>query len=832
MFLNSQLPTWMALVVAAGLVLNYAVRRRRSSAAGSAPDTALTREACGDLFESALVGYLHIDAAGIVRRVNRKECELRGLSAQDLVGKRYADLSPDGPRQRAVQDLDRKLLDQFSLKPTQGTIQRPDGTLVTTEVHPTLLRNRSGQATGFLLATLDITERKRSEENALKTALELKTLFMAFPDLFLRLNSEGEVLGCSGGRAGDPLLDPQAFMGRRLPQVLPAGVAQSVIEAIARVRRTNAVEILEYTVESRYGQQTCECRVLPLYWDNVTAVLRNITDRKTAEKELAQYSQDLTRRNEELESALTIAREATKLKSQFLANMSHEIRTPMNGVLGMTDFLLGTDLTAEQRGYAESIKQSADSLLTVINDILDISKIEAGKLRLERIPFHLGVTLEEIASVFAVRARAKGLTFSCQIPAPVTGLAVGDPGRLRQVLTNLLANAIKFTDRGEVGVRMELLAEAADSLTVRFKVHDTGIGISPDQQRELFQSFTQLDGSGSRKYGGSGLGLAISKQLVELLGGEIGVNSEPNRGSTFWFTAIFERHASEISPSVELGKMSLKDLHVLIVANNSVSSIVTQLLDARGCQSLAVSGTEAILPALRSAAAKGIPFRLALLDIDLPDLMGPAVAGTIRGGSTLGDPLLIAMTSSPLLGDGIVLRGGGFAGYLHKPIQASELYNTMAEVLKATQATSSAAPSTLVTRHAISEQKLLRPRRQSRVLLAEDNQINQRVTLRLLEKLGLRADAVVNGQEAVEALTKTDYDLVLMDCQMPEMDGFEATAVIRNRERNRRHTPICALTANTMEGDRERCLAAGMDDYVGKPIGLEQLQGAIDRWIR
>jgi PAS domain S-box-containing protein len=784
-----------------------------------------------DLFENALIGYLEIDDQGIVQRVNQRECELRGLSANEILGNPLGDLSLPGSQERHRRELERRLSGQVSLTPYQRELRRPDGSVVTTEVQETLLwKNR--RVMGMRLASMDITDRKRSEERVVETASELKALFQAFPDLFLRLDAEGKVLDCKGGNKQDPFLAPETFSGRRLQDILPANAARLLMEAAATVRRTNAVKILEYSRESDHGQQFYECRMLPLYWDHVVAVLRNVTDGKAAERELARYTEELKIKNEELESALTAAREATKLKSQFLANMSHEIRTPMNGVLGMTDFLLGTELTSEQREYTESIKQSADCLLSVINDILDLSKIEAGKLRLERIPFHLGVTVEEIASQFAIRARAKGLDFRSVIPANLAWMVAGDPGRVRQVLTNLLGNAIKFTDQGEVSIEMELLRETTESLTVRLSVRDTGPGIAREQHRHLFQSFTQLDGSNARKYAGTGLGLAISKQIVELLGGEIGVSSDLGRGSTFWFTAVFEKQAAEDLPDGDLLKVSLKDVRILIAGSPSVSAMAKQLVEAWGGRSLEVSSGQAIVPTLQEAVGQGSPFRLALVDIDLPDLNGPGVARVIKSEPSVSDTLLVAMTSSPLRGDGIELRQEGFAGYLHKPLQASTLFNTLVEVLKSPQAADAAAPAPLVTRHTLREQKLLRPRSASRVLLAEDNQVNQRITLRLLEKLGFQADAVVNGREAVEAMASKDYALVLMDCQMPDMDGFEATAIIRNKERYGRHTPICALTANAMGGDRERCLAAGMDDYVCKPIGLEQLKKTIDQWVQ
>jgi two-component system, sensor histidine kinase and response regulator len=687
----------------------------------------------------------------------------------------------------------------------------------------------------LLVTWRDITERKRIEISQGADRNLLQALINALPDRIYAKDILGQfTLNNAAHLRALGVATQQEALGKtdadfRSPEI----AARSLADDMQVLNTGEPIVNREETQDNRDGTQNYVLATKVPLKDRLgrtvglVGVSRDITARRRAEEVLRTTNQQLEETTRDAQRLAREAAQASVAKSEFLANMSHEIRTPMNGVIGMTGLLLDTDLNEEQRQYAEIVRASAESLLAIINDILDFSKIEARKMELETLDFDLRSTVEGAAELLSPKAYEKGLRLAGIIAPDVPGFLRGDPGRLRQVIVNLAGNAVKFTERGEVVIRVTLEGQDADTATLRFTVTDTGIGIAPPQLDRLFRPFTQVDGSTTRRFGGTGLGLAISKQLVDLMGGRIGAESTEGQGSVFWFTVTLQKPPADVErPTFPVADVA--GSRVLVVDDFAANrQLVVALLTAWGCQAGEVSDARDAVGVLRAAAQAGQPYDAAVLDMQMPYMDGLMLGRLIKSDPLVASTALIMMTSLGQRGDAQEVQEIGFVAYLTKPVRHHHLHDCLALALGRKSAPG--PQPMLITRHTIAEAQAKRSR--VRILLAEDNPVNQRVALAMLRKIGYQAEAVKSGVEVLAALASSRFDLVLMDCQMPDMDGYEATREIRKLAPPLRDVPVIALTANAMEGDRERCLSAGMNGYIAKPVTAGAIADVLERWL-
>jgi two-component system, sensor histidine kinase and response regulator len=780
------------------------------------------------IIDNAPIGMIIIGKDKVIQQINKAALAITGYnSKKELIGHNCnKSICPANIGQCPILDMGQ------IINKSEQIVIRKDGQYV--PVYKTALVMELDGQDVIIEAFMDISPLKKAEKELRESKEKLKTVMenmmdpVAVYDRFEKVTYLNPAFTRVFGWSLDELL------GRRIDFV-PDEEAAARQKSIAKVFQGEAVSGFETWRRTKSGRRIAVRIGAALLLDNkgkpdgIVVNLQNITQEKQAQNEMNQMNQELEKTIENANMMAHKAEIANIAKSEFLANMSHEIRTPLNGVIGMTGLLLDTELTRDQQHYVNIVKNSGESLLAVINDILDFSKIEAGKLEMETINFDLRSLLGDFASMMSLRIQEKNLEFLCAASPDVPVLLEGDPGRLRQILANLVGNAIKFTAKGEISLRAYLEKETQKNVTLLFSIKDTGIGIPKEKHELLFQSFTQADASTTREFGGTGLGLTISKKLCEMMGGKIDIISEVGKGSEFRFTACFKKQKEQLCSAIPKQIVDMKGLHVLIVDDNETNrEILQDQLGSWGCRVKEVSdGPDALRKFYQADKAKD-PFQIAILDMQMPGMDGLSLGKMIKSDDKLKSTHLIMMTSMGQTGDANLFKKAGFAAYLIKPVAYSNLFNCMSIIISG-DSTPQAEP-VFMTRHAVREQQ----QKNIRILLAEDNITNQQVATGILKKFGFVGVQIVeNGALAVKAVSESSYDLVLMDIQMPEMDGNEATRQIRKIEfeSGKNKIPIIAMTAHVMVKDRDKCIAAGMDDYLSKPIDAKALLETLERWL-
>ena len=832
--------TGLLLTAAMSVVISVILRRREELERLVAERTAALHESEEHLsatLHSIGDGVIACDTKGKVVSLNAAAEALTGWSAADAFGRPIAEvfrIVHAETRKEAEIPVSRALREDriIGLANHTALIAR-DGTERQIADSCAPIHDATGGVRGAVLVFRDVTEEYQSRMQLRESEALQRILLDNLPAGVVIVDPATRVIERLNDHAAN-LFGASAdhLVGQRCHSLLcPAGEGACPVCDLGKTVDNSEREMLRWD-GSRLPILKTVKRVRLNGQEKLLECFVDISERKQVEEELLRANRQLEVTTARANQMAERAKVANIAKSEFLTNMSHEIRTPMNGVIGMIGLLMDTELTDEQRDYAKIVRTSAESLLNLINDILDFSKIEAKKLDLETLDFDLSSLLDDFAATLALQVHEKGIELLCNADLDVPTLLRGDPGRLRQILTNLAGNAAKFTHVGEVSIRVSLVEERKNDVLLRFSVRDTGIGIPQDKIDRLFDKFSQVDASITRQYGGSGLGLAISKQLAELMGGEIGLSSEEGNGSEFWFTARLGRQDAEVQPE-SCPPAQLCGVPVLVVDDNASScAILRARLASMGMRpSVAQSGQEA-LAALRQALDEGDPFQVAVIDMQMPGMDGEALGQAIKADKRLGCTGMVMLTSLGMRYDAGRLQEIGFAAQANKPIRLQELQAALFLAMTG-RAGAKPSPSPVTPPHGGREPRALVAGRKARILVADDNIINQRVTVGILKKMRLHADAVANGAEALKALETIPYDLVLMDVQMPEMDGLEATRAIRNPQSPvlNHALPIIAMTAAVMQGDREKCIEAGMNSYVSKPVMQQALAAVLEKWL-
>jgi two-component system sensor histidine kinase/response regulator len=772
------------------------------------------REYSRSLVESSPDALLVCDTDLVLTDINEQAMQLTGFPRTELVGVRLPALFAEFDRvaEAAARSIENGLVRDVELMLVTKDAQR-----IPVSINASVFRDGSGAARGVLVAVRDASEHKRFEKERMLLASIVETtgeaIFTESPDLTIT----------SWNAAAERLLGYSAseVIGRSAALLVPLDRRGELVDRLHRFEKSAKWERVE-TVRLRKDGTLVEIAM-------TASPINDSQGRLTAISITGHDISSRRRMEGELTSARDTALEAARLKSEFLANMSHEIRTPLNSIIGMTGLLLDSTLNAEQQEYANDVRESGETLLTLINEILDFSKIAAGKMVFEDLNFELRGAVEGAVEVVIDQARRKGLEITVSIDSDAPHMLHGDPARLRQVLLNLLANAIKFTERGEIGVAVSKLSENPREAVLRFEVRDTGIGIPESKRHLLFQPFTQLDASTNRHFGGTGLGLSIAREIVARMDGSIAVTSTEGAGSTFWFTAKFGKQVDTSVPASEM-LTSLAGQRALVVDDNPNSrKILSGELESWGMEVRTAENAAQAIDLMRAAAASD-RFSIAVIDVMMPEVDGIELARMMAGDPVLNGTRTLLISSAGSRSEfSARLRGITIGGWLMKPVPQSSLYDAMVKLMLAAhdnQAAGTQAAKAQAARNTAHAEPAP-VRRKLKVLVAEDNPLNQKVARLQLRKLGIEADCVANGREAVSAAARLPYDVVLMDCQMPEMDGYEATRAIRRLERDGKRTRIIAMTAHALEGDRQKCIDAGMDGYISKPVDLSLLEKAL-----